>query len=593
MKSIGNPLFWRDRQLFRRVARTRVATYLGVILVPMVSVELMCWLECSNASGSFADIHEVAWFLSGLLWLFSLTLQTLAKASSVYERERDLGALPLVTLTAIRPHDEVRGRFMGSLLAPGAGWMCGLLLLLLAPVHHGAGPGWAVGGGPGYGQLFALWLTCGLWMLTLAAMGLYFASFTKGAASAFMGVTCTVFGCFLIYPTAIVYLSSALPVSLGNMAAQLLVNQRYLSIPPLPSLFLPYLSDPWSWSWNVFFLQLTVWLSLIVAALGGALYQVRRGRPLAVKGRAAEGPRGLVPTAAPPPVVTGVRPPPGTIPSHPLSFIADFMLKPFERNPYYVAYRRGYLRLYAGQVTNAPGSALPPGLLICAIVTYACIAAAHTDLTDVAVVQGAGTMLLVVIGFASLISALQATALAIRSLSSERDQATWPLLVVTGMQPSRVLGGKFAAAFYSVSGEWLFPLPAWVFAALISGRPLLLLLALVHPAATAAGVLAGLTVASQTSGRMSMTRVVLGLFVIAILLLWGAFNPVTLVYQWMLYALDHCNLFAAAWLVTGGDLSEALGGAIQLCIGAGAAALAAMLGWRLALGGMKKVMTQS
>jgi len=110
---------------------------------------------------------------------------------------------------------------------------------------------------------------------------------------------------------------------------------------------------------------------------------------------------------------------------------------------------------------------------------------------------GPGCWLTVAVAIAVIFGLSQGHHLGARALSAERDQDTWPLLVVTGMKPHRILVGKFAASFYALSGEWVVTLPFWLLAAALTGNFALPLLAVIQPASIAIGIISGLWLASQ------------------------------------------------------------------------------------------------
>jgi len=150
-----------------------------------------------------------------------------------------------------------------------------------------------------------------------------------------------------------------------------------------------------------------------------------------------------------------------------------------------------------------------------------------------------------------------------RSLSSERDRATWPLLAVTGMRPGRILAGKFATSCYALSGEWVWTLPFWVGCALATKSPSLLLLPWIQPLAIATGVIVGLWVASQPKVRVGWAPIaavaLVGLAGLVAVVLpvptvdLSAFDPVPVVEQLAVGRLDLAgfgiiSLWVASWL---------------------------------------------
>lgn len=163
------------------------------------------------------------------------------------------------------------------------------------------------------------------------------------------------------------------------------------------------------------------------------------------------------------------------------------LLKQFDGNPFYHAYRNGFIRLYAGE-SAAPGSVMAAAIVIVGLIAYRLLATIDPPM--------GASALLIALTITSVIGACEGLVLGTRALSTERDQSTWPMLVVSGMRPATLLRGKFATAFYALSGEWSMATPFWVLAAL-SWHPAVALLALVQPAAIALGILFGLWMASQ------------------------------------------------------------------------------------------------
>jgi hypothetical protein len=265
------------------------------------------------------------------------------------------------------------------------------------------------------------------------------------------------------------------------------------------------------------------WILFVQVVIGVAAFFIAGGSPLRLTAEAQPGPRGLMPsnpergagvadTNTPWNDISAVPSKDGP-PSRPepprKSWLADLLLGRFDGNPFYMAYRRGFARLFSGSIA-APGSAVPPGLMICGLFTTGVMSLTGTP---------SAVPLLVSIAAAGFISACEGFAIGMRALQAERDRSTWPLLLVTGMRPNRVLEGKFAAAFYALSGEWTFTIPLWLFAAIPGCRLWLLTLAIIHPGVTALSILAGLWFASQP--RFLLIRIRSLLFkILAIVSIW-------------------------------------------------------------------------
>ncbi len=270
-----------------------------------------------------------------------------------------------------------------------------------------------------------------------------------------------------------------------------------------------------------------LWSIFIACVLAVATYLVARGYPLRslAADPAGAGPRGLIPVSATLLTMPGQSQGQGTMGQAILKakkpgvllkdpqkgFVASLLTRVFRRNPFFMAYTRGFMRIFSGN-TAAPGSLVPPGILITGLLCYSLM-----------VFEGdsylATFTLIIALLSASTISFWEAIALGNRSLNVERNQSTWPMLLATGIRPVQVMAGKMITSFYALSGEWTYTLPFWLIAVVCGQKPGLLALALVQPALIALGILTGLWMASQPRFLvLNISRIVTGTMIV--LALW-------------------------------------------------------------------------
>lgn len=105
-------------------------------------------------------------------------------------------------------------------------------------------------------------------------------------------------------------------------------------------------------------------------------------------------------------------------------------------------------------------------------------------------VHSLGWVLVYVLLLMALMGAWAGFLLALRCVATERDQGTWPLLMMSGLRPECFVDGIFSTCSWVLSGPWTTALPFWILASIV--HPPLLLLVAVEPAAIALGALAGL-----------------------------------------------------------------------------------------------------
>jgi len=166
---------------------------------------------------------------------------------------------------------------------------------------------------------------------------------------------------------------------------------------------------------------------------------------------------------------------------------------------------------------------------------------------------------------ASGIGPCEAYPLGSRSITAECEAATWPLLVTTRIRPPTVLVGKLAIGFCVLSGQWLWPLPAWLATALLMGSPDLLMLPLLQVAsigtALLLGILSGLTT-SRPPVPSALPRLLICTLAVAVIsfnLSSGTYQPIALTAAWavLLVGLHGLCLVCLDHLMCGGDALRA------------------------------------
>ncbi len=382
-----------------------------------------------------------AWLSTFYVYL-ALTLLALLATAPHFGEERRLGSLWVTGITGMTPRSEAIGRWSGALLPLTVSWGATQLVLAL-----------------GGGFLPGLALSGFLWLLFVGAVGLV-ASVSRNPVRA----TTAALAWLLFSPLIPAILENPLPGALKVF----------------PSWYLLFIANPWPL------------LIGIVLALGYLTLRLKRNAPLeAVSPTLAGEARGLAPRRE------GALPhqaPPRLEPA--ATNLVDRVLGRWVDNPFFRAYRDGYLRLYQS-ATDAPGSALAPGLILCGLLLLVC----SLELEPV----GSLALFMVLTGIA--LSGLGALLVGYKTMQAESQGATWPLLLASGMTPSRVLGGKFAAAFYAISGEWRV---CWLgYVLVLFTRPYLVPLVLLHGAVIALGALLGIGLACASRREGGLVQILL------------------------------------------------------------------------------------
>lgn len=382
---------------------------------------------------------------SGAFYTYlAITILALFATAPHFGEERQRGSLWVSGITGMPPYQEALGRLSGALLTVAVSWGLSLAVML------------------GWGRFsLSVALNGSLWLLFVGAVGLI-ASLTRNPVRA----TMTALAWLLFSPLLPAILESPLP---GAMKL-------------FPSWCLLFSSNPWPL------------LGGILLALAYLTIKLGHNTPLqAAQPSVAGEARGLAPRRE------GILPHQAAPRLDPAARnLVDLLLARWSDDPFYRAYRDGYLRLYQN-ATDAPGSALAPGLIFCGLLGLVCSVE----------VEPFNSLPLFMILLGIALSGLGALLVGYKSMQAESEGAIWPLLLVTGMTPSRVLGGKFATSFFAISGEWRVCLLAYLLVLLV--RPYTLPLILLHPAVIALGALLGigLSCASRREGALVQTLLVL------------------------------------------------------------------------------------
>jgi hypothetical protein len=480
---LKNPFFLKEWWVWQReMPRWQlVGTRLLFFLLMMAPFVVICF--AAMLFGSFSShTLKFAWGMAAFLWLGGLSWFSVSSTIQVYHYERDLGTLQVVSLTRVHPFHEVLGRWAGSLVCVFEGWIMGLLLVLfslfLLPES--------------FINVACAWVFSAFWCAALGALGI-------ACSAAYRTIIKSVTGL-----SAVLLMITAIGISLSGLFLAIITAASRsthllswcLALPPDPLVFYLLFSTPFPPVLLVVLMML--WTAFIAMVLMLSAFFVARGFPLRGESSRHPGPRGIIPVADSTPVfadqgfMKDLLAPgkSGARPGVPRRSPADgFLNGIFHRNPFYMAYRRGFMRIYRG-ATASPGSLLPPALVICGQLCY-CLMSFENASSEAALA------LVIALASASFISLCEALLLGNRALHAERDQSTWPMLLATGMRPGQVLAGKFAMTFYALSGEWSYTAPLWLLCALCGGKAGVLALAIVHPAVISLGILTGLWMASQ------------------------------------------------------------------------------------------------
>lgn len=479
----SNPLLRRGlanyrelRGMFRLITLTSV---LGLLLIAGLTSILDAIDGVHFHSLLKARLAEAV-LLGVVTWFGTLTVAALVVGVNMWSRERLTGALPVLALAAYPPRQEILGRFFGVLLLLAEPWLLGGLLVVSVPLvvspemaadRHWAGL---------FGAVLAVWLFCPFWCAAILALAMRCSLESQSTAQALVWFVGVVFALNAFYALAF---AGTVHVTRPGGFQMTPLSIVLGSLPPSPLAVLAMISYPLSASTLVLIPLWTVFSAyhLLTAAEEVKHDMQLHARELFVVTLL----RNLVPTGQ------------STCWNYPLESRpkargwVDSLLFAFHRNPFYAAYRNGFMRLYSN-VAAAPGSAWPPGLVFWGVWSFSINSWFNADPSDF---TGIGLLLTGLIP-AFAISAFEAFSLGHQALMAEREQSTWPLLVVSGLSPRQVLAGKFAAAFYAVSGEWTIPSLLWL-VVLTTSQPAAIVLAVLHPTIIAFAILLGLGAACR------------------------------------------------------------------------------------------------
>ncbi|NDD31345.1 MAG: hypothetical protein EB084_24095 [Proteobacteria bacterium] len=471
--TVINPFLYKAQVVRRRAEESDHLKVRTLLMLGGFALPLLAFLT--------ADARSALWGLFGV-WLVAVSIWAAMASLGVYVRERDLGTLELASLTPVAPFREVWGRFLGAFMPIAQGWMVGVSWPLAIALYSGS-----------LGGVATMWLLALPWFAGWTALGLLCSTTAPNTTSALRRV----FGFFVVLSLGSVLLQAwldlpwnasffLLPLNpLGFVECARIVTGEWGRWGHPPSAVRDLMLPLTVLSWSLFPLIL---LRLTAATVRWQWHLHQRPVKTAPAG------------ASHPPLTAEQirirREAQSNTPLSLLSKLAAVMLRPFDGNPFYWAYRSGFTRIYSTR-DAAPGSAFAAAFALCAmfLATMAVVANGFSPLPEVASIVAGVLTFLIIPAFA--IGTLEGVAYGRAAIASERDRSTWMLLVVSGIRPRTLLTGKFVAAFYALSGEWLIVMPFWIVLAVF--HPLALLLALLQPLAIALGIMSGLhTVCSRT-----------------------------------------------------------------------------------------------
>lgn len=511
-----NPFFLRA---VRRWDGTKIVLGAGGYI--LLTVGLPC---------SVVGAREAAQYVVGL-GAVGVTLAAVIFSLYTYTEEVERGTIIPASLTGMSPWDEIGARYLGATLPALGAW---LVTLLAVPCT----------GAADLPQLLTFWLFIGFWAMAMGAVALACSTGARTLPQGLLTVVSVVFAATCVYGYADGIMGGTCwTLAPPDAAAPVLVWQLVTGGGnPLP----------------IF----AVWLLGTLAILKIAEVRLRTGAPLQAAACAARTPSGLQPNA--PSQFCGLRRP--SRESNLTSQIFDRLLGRLRCNPYYVAYKRGYGRLYYREA-SAPGSVLPPALVVGGLLTWGIFYIA-SGVDSEAMGMGASALLAFLMP-AWFISVMEALSLSARSLQAEQDQATWSLLVASGMRPEQVLVGKFITVFYALSGEWMITVPFWLAAGLAA--PGMVAVGLVHPLLIAAASVFGLLAGIRADGdfrrrRLAITAAVTALTICPVVLALATLTGRTLMYGLAVRLCDYFHPWLLVYRLSSSSAETLVQGVLQVTV---------------------------
>lgn len=483
MNFIENPFFLKELWIWRR--EMPYFEIKGIRLIFLLTILLAFFLDCFIRlifGWHLGSALKSAWNLAVIFWIILLSWFSVTMALEVYHREREFGTFHIASMTKISPIDEVFGRLAGALIPVFEGWLSGLILvfstiIIFFDFHK-------------FIASLSSWLFVAFWCAALSALALLCSILFRTFLGSILG-----------------FFSSFVMITLINSLLYLVfikLSQPYLSfinlspwgfaMPLNPLAFFIILTS--SFPSAAVFLHIFLWTPFILVLVKISSYFVSKGIIINQMLSESSSLFGFIP-------VIKIKIFPSKLlrrwfvdvelfrKSLPQRFGKNnWVLFIFKNNPFLVAYRRVFTRLYRGRLASC-GSLISPIIVISGTIVY-CIAAVSGEIPHVV------AFFLVVCLLSSLtIILFESIGVGLAMIRAERNRSSWPLLVVTGILPEQLLWGKFITSFYALSGVWLYTIPFWFLASLCGLKIKLLTLILFQPIVTALGIMIGLWAGCQ------------------------------------------------------------------------------------------------
>ena len=479
--TVTNPFLYKAQVVRRRAEESDHLKVRTLLMLGGFALPLLAFLT--------ADARSALWGLFGV-WLIAVSIWAAMASLGVYVRERDLGTLELASLTPVAPFREVWGRFLGAFMPIAQAWMVGVSWPLAIALYSGS-----------LGDVATMWMLALPWFAGWTALGLLCSTTAPNTPSA-LG---RVFGFFVVLSLGTVLLqvwlglprnASLFFVPLNPLGfeecARIVTGECSKWAPPtaVRDLMLPLTVLSWS-LFPLILLRLT-------ATMVRWQWHLRQPQVKTAAQDDSWSPHAADLTWSP-------REPQPTTLLNLLMKLAAIMLRPFDGNPIYWAYRAGFTRLHSTRdalLGNIGGTVLPISALLLATVVDIVSGFPPPPETG-----GILALILFLLLPAAGISMLEGIAYGRAVIACERNRSTWTLLVVSGIRPRTLLTGKFVSAFYASSIKWTIMLPLWLLLALY--HPLVLSLALLQPLALGVGIMTGLYEVCSRTEKFVFTASVL------------------------------------------------------------------------------------